>query len=183
MRISCAPSQDCASPQGEVTWNRSAATLGRRVWLAMFVMIVAGAVLSVSGGGLTLRLVPAAGVILACALWALDNNLTRAVSHRDALGIAALKCVIAGATNAAIAFGLGHDPFPSITGALGGLVLGALSYGLSLALFVSALAHLGSARTAAHFGTAPFIGAALALLLGEPLTASLLVAVAPDAVI
>jgi drug/metabolite transporter (DMT)-like permease len=156
--------------------------VAHRVWLAMFVMIVAGAVLSVSGGGLTLQLVPAAGVILACALWALDNNLTRAVSHRHPLGIAALKCVIAGATNAAIAFSLRHDPFPSLTGTLGGLVLGALSYGLSLALFVSALAHLGSARTAAHFGTAPFIGAALAVLLGEPLTASLLVAVALTAV-
>jgi drug/metabolite transporter (DMT)-like permease len=149
-----------------------------RVWVAMVVMIAAGSVLSLSGSGLTLQLVPAGGVIVACALWALDNNLTRAVSHRDALGIAGLKCGIAGATNAAIAFGLGHQSFPSITGTLGGLTLGALSYGLSLVLFVSALAHLGSARTAAHFGTAPFFGAALAVMLGEPLTPVLVVAVA-----
>ena len=37
--------------------------------------------------------------------------------------------------------------------------------------------HLGSARTAAHFGTAPFIGAALAVLLGEPLAPSLIAAI------
>jgi len=153
-----------------------------RVWLAMLVMIAAGAVLSLSGGSIASRLVPAGGVILACALWGLDNNLTRAVSHRDALGIAALKCVIAGATNAAIAFGAGQQPLPSPAGTLGGLTLGALSYGLSLVLFVSALAHLGSARAAAHFGTAPFIGAALAVLLGEPLTLSLIAAVVLTAV-
>lgn len=148
-----------------------------RVWLAMLIMIVAGGTLSVGGGGVALKLAPAAGVIAACALWAFDNNLTRAVSHRDALGIGALKCLIAGSTNAAIAWVLHHDLLVSRPDVLGGLILGALSYGLSLVLFVSALAHLGSARTAAHFGTAPFIGAVLAVLLGEALTPGLVAAI------
>jgi len=151
--------------------------IDRRVWLAMVLMIIAGGVLS-AGSASGLAIVPTLGVILACALWALDNNFTRAVSHRDALGIAALKCVVAGSTNAVIAWALGADftaPAPAL---LAGLTLGALSYGLSLVLFVSALAHLGSARTAAHFGTAPFFGAALAVvLLGEPVTLSLLAAI------
>lgn len=150
--------------------------VARRVWLAMFIMVVAGGMLSL-GGGVVLQLVPAAGAIAACALWAFDNNLTRAVSHRDALGIAALKCLIAGSTNASIAWVLDHDLLVSLPDALAGLTLGALSYGVSLALFVSALAYLGSARTAAHFGTAPFIGAALAILLGEPLTPGLVAAI------
>lgn len=148
-----------------------------RVWLAMLVMIVASGILSVGGASSALQIIPTGGVILACGLWALDNNLTRSVSHRDSLGIAALKCLIAGAANAAIASGIGHDPMPTLTATLGGLTLGALSYGLSLVLFVGALAHLGSARTAAHFGTAPFIGAALAVLLGEPLTPWLITAI------
>jgi hypothetical protein len=100
------------------------------------------------------------------------------VSHRDALGIATLQCVVAGSTNALIAWALGKDFGASTTTLLAGLALGALSYGLSLALFVSALAHLGSARTAAHFGTAPFLGASLAVvLLNEPITAALVVAI------
>jgi hypothetical protein len=54
---------------------------------------------------------------------------------------------------------------------------------VSLVLFIYALRHLGSARTGAHFGTAPFIGAALAVpLLGEPVTAALLAATALMAV-
>ncbi|HEV8332831.1 MAG TPA: DMT family transporter [Steroidobacteraceae bacterium] len=152
--------------------------IDRRVWLAMFLMILAGGVLSAAGVAAHLSILPTLGVILACALWALDNNLTRAVSHRDALAIAALKCLIAGSTNAAIALALGGSPAVPAPAVLAGLTLGALSYGLSLVLFVTALAHLGSARTAAHFGTAPFFGAALAVvLLGQQLTLSLAAAV------
>ena len=53
---------------------------------------------------------------------------------------------------------------------MAGLV-GFLGYGISLAMFVLALRHLGSARTGAYFSTAPFQGALAAILfLGEPLT-------------
>ena len=47
-------------------------------------------------------------------------------------------------------------------------LVGLLGYGVSLVLFVLALRGLGTARAGAYFSTAPFIGAALALvLLGE----------------
>jgi drug/metabolite transporter (DMT)-like permease len=44
-------------------------------------------------------------------------------------------------------------------------VLGFLSYGLSLSLFILALRHLATARTAAYFSTAPFTGALIAVPL------------------
>jgi len=47
-------------------------------------------------------------------------------------------------------------------------LVGLLGYGISLALFVVALRHLGTARTGAYFSIAPFVGAALSFaLLGE----------------
>jgi hypothetical protein len=59
---------------------------------------------------------------------------------------------------------------------VGGLV-GFLCYGVSLALFVVALRHLGTARTGAYFSTAPFIGAATAVIaLQQPLTVQLVAA-------
>jgi hypothetical protein len=71
----------------------------------------------------------------------------------------------------------GHLPFPQDI-ALAGLV-GLLGYGASLALFVLALRHLGTARTGAYFSTAPFFGAAGAVLaLGEPVTLQLAAAAA-----
>jgi hypothetical protein len=56
-------------------------------------------------------------------------------------------------------------------------VVGFLGYGVSLALFVVALRHLGTARTGAYFSTAPFLGSVAAVLvLGEPVTAQLVTA-------
>src|SRR5690348_5273369 len=44
------------------------------------------------------------------------------------------------------------------------LGVGLLGYGVSLVLFVLALRGPGSARTGAYFSTAPFLGAAIAIL-------------------
>jgi drug/metabolite transporter (DMT)-like permease len=106
----------------------------------------------------------------ACLAWAIDNNLTRKVSAADPVVTAMLKGLIAGAVNTAIAFGTGaHLPaFGTIAAAA---LLGFFGYGISLTLFVLALRHLGTARTGAYYASAPFIGAAAAiLLLSEPVT-------------
>lgn len=100
----------------------------------------------------------------ACLCWALDNNFTRKVSASDALFIAGLKGLTAGMVNVGIAFALGARlpalPFIGMT-----MTAGLLGYGVSLVLFVLALRGLGSARTGAYFSTAPFIGAAIAILM------------------
>src|SRR4030095_4275963 len=59
------------------------------------------------------------------------------------------------------------------------MAVGFLGYGVSLVLFVLALRHLGTARTGAYFSLAPFIGAAIAIvILGDRLTISFLIAAA-----
>src|SRR5215212_1540366 len=87
-----------------------------------------------------------------------------------------VKGLVAGSVNLALA--LLQDaalPGPGTTLAAG--VVGFLGYGVSLALFVLGLRHLGTARTGAYFSLAPFIGAVLAIvLLGEPLSSRLLLA-------
>ena len=57
------------------------------------------------------------------------------------------------------------------------MVVGFLAYGVSLALFVVALRHLGASRTGAYFSVAPFVGALVSILLfAEPVTWQLLAA-------
>lgn len=57
------------------------------------------------------------------------------------------------------------------------MLVGFLGYGVSLALFVLGLRHLGATRTGAYFSLGPFVGAALAVpMLGEAVTVTLLVA-------
>lgn len=66
---------------------------------------------------------------------------------------------------------------PSISGILLTGVVGFVGYGISVALFVVALRDLGTARTGAHFSTAPFIGSAVAVIVfREPVTAQFIVA-------
>lgn len=103
-------------------------------------------------------------VSLACLCWAIDNNLTRNVSASDALFIAGLKGLIAGTVNTALAIGMGAT-WPNVATLTVTMVVGLLGYGISLVLFVLALRGLGTARTGAYFSTAPFIGAAVALLV------------------
>jgi hypothetical protein len=89
--------------------------------------------------------------------------------------IACVKGLVAGASSVALALAYGAElPPPSV--ALQAGVLGFVGYGLSLTLFVIALRGLGTARTGAYFSLAPFIGAAFAVVLGAPLTATLVVA-------
>ena len=111
----------------------------------------------------------------ACLAWAIDNNLTRAVSAADPLTVAALKGTVAGTANVGIALVHGAA-WPSATLTLAAAVVGFLGYGTSLVLFVRALRNLGTSRTGAYFSTAPFVGAVAAVVvLREPLTLALAV--------
>lgn len=144
-----------------------------RVALGMTCLATGAVVLSWSGAPTVSGLLGPAAIAAACAAWGLDNNLTRKVSLADPLQIVELKGLVAGPLNLALGLWAGASLPPPGPVALAGLI-GFLGYGVSLALFVVALRHLGTARTGAYFSTAPFLGAIAALLfLREPLTAQL----------
>lgn len=108
-----------------------------------------------------------AAIVGACLCWAIDNNLTRKVSASDALFVAGMKGLVAGAVNLGLALLLG-DFLPAWPLAGMTMIVGLLGYGLSLLFFVHALRELGASRTGAYFSTAPFVGATLSIaLLGE----------------
>ena len=151
--------------------------LGARVGVAAGAMAVGGIVLGWAPGDAAIA-AGAAAIALACALWALDNNLTRLIAEGDPLLIVEVKGLVAGTVNTVLALAIGQ-PWPAPGTIALGLALGAVSYGTSLVLFILALRELGAARTGAYFATAPFFGAAGGiLLLGESPTAGLLVAAA-----
>lgn len=104
----------------------------------------------------------------ACFGWALDNNLMRKVSMRDSIQVSMLKSGLAGVLSLLILLPL-QSSFPSMAIASVAGALGFITQGISLIFFVLALRYIGSSRTGAYFSLAPFIGAALSiLLLNEP---------------
>jgi hypothetical protein len=144
--------------------------VGKRVWWSVAIMLLAGSTLVYSPDAEIREFLPAAAVIAACLLWGLDNNLTRYISGANAATIAIYKDIAAGCVNLTLA-ALAGATLPSVRNTIAATLIGFFSYGLSLVLFIIALRHLGSTRTSAHFGTAPFFGIALSIiLLNEPLT-------------
>jgi drug/metabolite transporter (DMT)-like permease len=166
-----------------IAWLVFRENADRRIVLGMIAIVLGGVVLSWSdGAGASRDWTGPLAVALACLCWGIDNNLTRKVSASDAVFIAGIKGLIAGLVNTGLAVYLGAQ-WPATAQLMPILLVGFLGYGISLVLFVLALRGLGSARTGAYFSTAPFLGAALAVLaMGESVSIAFWVASALMAV-
>lgn len=158
-----------------LAWFAFKENFDRRIALGMAAIVAGAAILSWPGELHFAGLWPALAILGACLAWGIDNNLTRKVSLTDATSIASIKGLAAGAVNLTLAIGIGAQ-MPPVRAVAGAMIVGLLAYGVSLALFVVALRHLGTARTGAYFSVAPFLGALLAVMLGDAITPQLLVA-------
>jgi drug/metabolite transporter (DMT)-like permease len=138
--------------------------IGGRIWWAVVCITVASVLLSLNLSGEWGISLGALGVLCTCALWGLDNNFTRNISAKDPLSIVIIKGLGAGGFSLILALIL-QTSFPKPLAVLGAMLLGSLSYGISIALFILAMRDLGAARTSAFFGTAPFVGALISFLL------------------
>lgn len=161
-----------------VAWFVFREHFDRRIALGMVLIVTGGLVLSWEPEAAFAVSLGALAIAAACACWALDNNFTRRISANDASLIACIKGLAAACVNLGIALALGQA-LPDAAHLAGACAVGFLGYGVSLALFVYALRHLGTARSSAYFSSAPFFGVLLAVVaLGEPVTPALIVACA-----
>lgn len=152
-----------------IAWTVFRENVDRRLLIGA-AAILAGAILLSWSGGVQPVGWGAVFIAGACLAWGIDNNLTRKLSASDPVQITAAKGLVAGTVNLTLALASGAA-LPSLVPLAGAAVVGLLGYGVSLVLFVLALRHLGSARTGAYFSTAPFIGAALAVVMfAEPVS-------------
>ncbi len=149
-----------------IAWVVFKENADRRIVIGMVLIVFGGLILSLphdgaSKSGSTLGIL---AIVAACFCWAIDNNLTRKVSAADSLFIAGSKGLVAGVVNISLALWLGSSMLhPMMIVII--LFCGFLGYGLSLLLFILALRGLGTSRTGAYFSVAPFIGAAIAILI------------------
>jgi drug/metabolite transporter (DMT)-like permease len=144
-------------------------------------LILAGAFLLSGLGSVKARLEHPLGpllVVAACACWALDNNFTRRVSLRDARQIVAIKGLVGGTVSLTLAILVGQlGSWPGAATALVVLLVGSISYGISIVLFIRGLRELGVVHTGALFALAPGFAAALSwLFLREAVSPAGLVA-------
>ena len=148
-----------------IAWVVFKENADRRIVIGMLAIVAGGVVLSwPTNGAASDEWRGPALIGIACLCWAIDNNLTRQVSASDAIFIAASKGIVAGMVNTVLALSLGAA-LPSFGVGLGTMAVGLAGYGVSLVLFVLALRGLGTARTGAYFSMAPFMGAAVSVVV------------------
>lgn len=152
-----------------LAWVVFRENVDRRILLGMIAIVAGAVVLSVPSGATLGSPWPSLAILGACLAWGLDNNLTRQVALTDATWLAAVKGSVAGPVNLVLAFAVGAR-LPAAGNIAAALVVGFVAYGVSLALFIVGMRHVGTARAGAYFSIAPFFGALLALALGEPFT-------------
>lgn len=153
-------------------------SISRRAFWAIGLITLASILLSVNlnaGWGFSLG---AVGILAACILWGLDNNFTRNISAKDPVTIVTIKGLGAGSFSLAMALVLGNT-FPAWEVVFGALVLGSLSYGASIVLFIRAMRGMGAARTSALFSSAPLAGMLLSFLIFRELPGWLFVIAFP----
>lgn len=142
-------------------------TADRRVWVAMLLLLTGGItlVLDLGSAGRS-QLLGLLAVLLATAAWGADNALSRALADRDPGQVILGKALLGATATAALAL-LFRDPLPTLTAALALMAIGATGYGLSLRFYLLAQRAFGASRTGSVFAFAPFIGAGLAIALGD----------------
>jgi drug/metabolite transporter (DMT)-like permease len=149
-----------------VLWFRD--RLGGAGWLGAGVALGAGALLAAGEGAAGLA--AGAFVAAACVCWAFDNHWTALLDGLPPAVTTFWKGSAAGATNLALGAALTPLVAPASTIAVA-LGVGALCYGASIVLYVTAAQALGATRAQVLFASAPLFGVALAAAwLGEPVS-------------
>lgn len=103
-------------------------------------------------------------IVLATVCWGLENICTRALASKNTFQVVIVKGLACGAGALALALFF-RAPLPSMITLVSALIVGFLSYGVSIFLYIRAQDVLGAAKTSACYAVAPFIGAACSMLI------------------
>ena len=139
-------------------------TISRRLWLAVALVTLSSILLSFEDMSSLSFSYGSIFVLLACIFWGLENNCTRMLSSKNPLEIVVIKGFCSGLGSLIIALCLGERP-GNILYVLCVLLLGFVAYGLSIYFYIFAQRDLGAAKTSTYYAAAPFVGAALSLLI------------------
>lgn len=138
--------------------------ISKRLWVAIGLITLASILLSIEDMSSFSFSLGSLFVILACVCWGFENNCTRMLSSKNPLQIVVIKGFGSGFGSLIIALAAGetvnHAGYLFLA-----LILGFVTYGLSIFFYIYAQRDLGAAKTSAYYAVAPFIGTALSLMV------------------
>jgi drug/metabolite transporter (DMT)-like permease len=150
-------------------------SIGMRMWIAISLITLSSIILSVEDLSSFSFSIGSIFVILACICWGFENNCTRMLSLKDPMQIVVVKGLGSGAVSLIIALAF-RQSSTNILYLLIALLLGFVSYGLSIYFYIFAQRELGAARTSAYYAVSPFVGVLLSILIfDQSITVSFIV--------
>lgn len=138
--------------------------VSKRLWAAIALITLSSILLSFEGTDSFRFSLGSLFVLAATVCWGFENNCTRNISSKSTYEIVVLKGLFSGLGALAIAL-IKREPLPGILYIGAALLLGFVSYGLSIFLYVRAQNVLGAAKTSAYYAVAPFVGAFLSFVV------------------
>ena len=152
-------------------------SIGKKMWIAISLITLSSLILSVENLSSFSFSIGSIFVLLACLCWGFENNCTRMLSLKDPLQTVVVKGFGAGIVSLIIALSLKQYSTNLLYLSMA-LLLGFVSYGLSIYFYIIAQRELGAARTSAYYAVAPFIGVFLSVIIfGQEITISFIIAI------
>ena len=141
--------------------------ISKRLWVAIMLVTASSIILTFEGLESFQFNLGSVLVLGAAVCWGFENNCTNKISNKSSEEIVIIKGCFSGLGSLITAFIMGEQ-LPEILDILLVMVLGFVSYGLSINFYISAQKHIGAAKTSAYYSIAPFLGVVFSLfLLGE----------------
>jgi len=138
--------------------------VGRKMWVAISLIVLAGAMLTFEDFTGFHISIGALFVLGASLSWGLENNCTRMLSKGNPLHVVVIKGLGSGLGSLIIALVVNQASVVWYFVILA-LLLGFVSYGMSLYFYISAQRQLGAARTSAFYAIAPFVGSIFSFIV------------------
>ena len=138
-----------------------------RMWAAIVLVVAASVILGFESAD-SFKFSRGSGyVLLACICWGVENNCTRKISDKSPQEIVMIKGIFSGAGGVAVAF-IAGEKLPEFWYILAVMLLGFVSYGLSISFYITAQKSIGAAKTSAFYSVAPFLGVGFSfVIVGE----------------
>lgn len=138
--------------------------ISKKLGFAIVLVTIASIALSFEGKGSFDFNIGSLFVLGAASCWGLENNCTRMLSSKSSVQITTIKGIFSGLGSLVVALIIGEH-IPTLIYMIAVLILGFVSYGLSINFYIKAQKDLGAAKTSAYYAIAPFLGAGFGMLL------------------
>ena len=138
--------------------------ISKKMWVAITLIVISSFILSFedilsfkfSWGAIL--------VLIATICWGFENNCTRKLSNKNRYKLVMIDGLGAGIGCLVVSL-LTNEKMPSWPLILAALLLGFISYGLSIVIYITAQNKIGVSKTSAYYSINPFIATFLSFLL------------------